>query len=630
MRHFILGTAGHVDHGKTELVKALTGTDTDRLKEEKERGISIELGFAPLRINETLVGIIDVPGHERFVKRMVAGAGGIDMAMLLVAGDEGVMPQTKEHLEVLSSLAISAGLVVISKCDLASDEMKLILREEITELVRGSFLEGAPIVETSARTGEGLETLKAALKDLVSEMKERGLSGPFRLPIDRVFHMKGIGVVITGSCYSGTVGIGDTLELLPSGKKIRVREIQSFSERKETGGAGERLAIALQGVKLDEVMRGEVLATPSRFSSSGMIDASLRLGTYESFELKNRERLRFHHGAKEVLGRVVLLDAETLRSGESGFVQMRLETPIVPGEGDCFVIRKYSPARVIGGGRILVPHAMRHRRFDKSVLADLALRMSGAPEEKLLKSISAAGLDGVREADLDRAALQPLVTQNEVVIVEGQVYHRSVLEALAGTAYRIAKAYGEAHPLRYGIDKEELRQKSRFPRSAIVFNRILEHLSAYRPLYIRRNQVRADTENLKLPDSLKREVDRLEEIIRAAGMLFLSRQEIEAKWKGAYALTDAVQFLRDTGRVIPVGEDGLMHQEAFDLCLAQLDGLFERSPRITVSDFKEACGLTRKHAIPLLELMDAEKVTARVENSREKGPDFSRWRNSRR
>ncbi len=461
MRHFILGTAGHVDHGKTELVKALTGKDTDRLKEEKVRGISIELGYAPLVIDDdTFIGIIDAPGHERFVKKMVAGSVGIDIAMLLVAADEGVMPQTKEHMEVLTSLSIPQGLVVISKTDLASEDMKSILQDEIAELVEGTFLQDAPVVGTSAKTGEGMNELVAVLKNLTDCLEERSSGGPFRLPIDRVFHRKGIGVVITGSCYSGRVRVGDTLEMLPSGKRVRVRELQSFNTKKEEGTAGERLAVALQGVKLHDLSRGDMLTTPSSFTVSSMVDANVRLGSYASFEIRNRERIRIHHGAKEVLGRIVLLDRDRLRSGENAYVQLKLETPLVPAKGDHFVIRKYSPARVIGGGEVLQVDAAKHKRFDTEVLEDLELQMRGSPRGNLLRNIAAAGLKGLEANKLDMALVDELSEAEDVVSLEGLVFHRDVLEALAENVRSLAAAYQKNNPLRYGIDKEELRQKN--------------------------------------------------------------------------------------------------------------------------------------------------------------------------
>jgi selenocysteine-specific elongation factor len=352
-RHFILGTAGHVDHGKTELVRALTGHDTDRLKEEKERGISIELGFAPLELAPgVFIGIIDVPGHERFVRQMVAGAGGIDMAMLLVAADEGVMPQTVEHVEVLRSLGIHHGVVVISKSDLASDETLTLAREEIAELVRGTFLEDAAVIPVSARTGSGLDALRAELLALARRIDVRGIDGPFRLAVDRVFHQKGIGVVITGSCYSGRLRVGDEIEFLPAGVRVRVREIQSFGARRTEGVAGERLALALHGLKLEDIQRGDTLATPGHFAVTDTIDVRVVLTETGDAELVNRERVRIHHGSSEVLGRVYC-SSTTLQRGGSALAQLRWSPAGVRRAGRSQLVLRHVLARrtCIGGAR---------------------------------------------------------------------------------------------------------------------------------------------------------------------------------------------------------------------------------------------------------------------------------------
>lgn len=620
-RRFILGTAGHVDHGKTELVKRLTGWDTDRLKEEKDRGISIELGFAPWPLDsETMVGIVDVPGHEKFVKQMVAGAGGIDLAMLLVAADEGVMPQTREHLEVLRSLQVASGVVVISKIDLATAETLTLLEEEIAQLVKGTFLEQAPVVGTSARTGDGLEELKQTLLGLTGGIKERDRSGPFRLAVDRVFHVQGIGVVVTGSGYSGTVSVGDSLQLLPAVKTVRVREIQSFGEKRERGYAGERLAIALQGVKLTEADRGDMLVTPSAFPVSSLIDARLRIAEYADLALKHRERVRIHHGAREVLGRVVLLERDALLSGESGFAQLVLEAPIVGSEGDHFIVRKYSPTRVLGGGRIVDPRAGRHRRRDPVVLEHLRLKESGEPAEKLMREVDTAGVSGVKKTELDAGVLKTLEERDLVSVIGGIVFAKSALAALAARVSALAEEYERAHPLRYGIDKEELKQKLRIPHPAPLFNNILEELARGAPLYIRDSRVRSGSRSVELAGELRDEIDRLEVVIKQAGILFLRLPEIQAAWKGRSALADALQFLRDAELVKRVGEDGYLHSESYLACVEALKTWFRKHESLGVADLKALFGVTRKHAIPLLEFFDSARVTIRVENVRKKGP----------
>jgi selenocysteine-specific elongation factor len=603
MRHFILGTAGHVDHGKTELVKALTGRDTDRLKEEKERGISIELGFAPLPLDgETFLGIVDAPGHERFVKHMVAGAGGVDMAMLLIAADEGVMPQTEEHMEVLRSLDVGSGVVVISKCDLANKDMLEILHDEIADLTKGTFLEDARVVETSAKTGKGLDELK---------------------------NRKGIGVVVTGSCYSGTVKVGDALEILPRGVKTRVRELQSFNDKRGDGYAGERLAIALQGVKLGEVGRGDMIVTPGRFAVTHAIDARIRLATFHDFEVKNRERLRIHHGAREVLGRVILLEHDALRSGDDALVQLKLEKPLVPGDGDNFVLRKYSPSRVIGGGVVIDPSPDRHKRRDSSVIEQLNLREHGDATDVLSKTIENAGTKGVHRRGIDvdaggLGALRQLVDSEEVFVAEGVAFHRSVLDSLAETVEELTGEHQARYPLQWGMDKEELRQKTRFPHATPVFNKVLEILAVFRPVFVRGNRVRSGTPEMDLPETVRQDLAALLERIRTNGVAFPTKAELEREWRSTHRFADAVQCLKDRGEIVEVGGDGLIHREGLSRCTDALGRLFEERVEISVADVKNALGLTRKHAIPLLEMLDDRRVTARSGNNRIMGPDFPR------
>jgi len=622
-RCFILGTAGHVDHGKTELVRALTGRDTDRLKEEKERGISIELGFAPMPLGDSVfIGVVDVPGHERFVKQMVSGAGGLDMAMLLVAADEGVMPQTREHMEVLRSLDIGCGVVVVSKCDLGSDDTMELLRDEIAELTAGSFLEGAAVVETSAKTGAGLDTLRSTLLELTRGVPERPTSGAFRLAVDRVFHQKGIGVVVTGSCYSGRATVGDALELLPSGNRVRVRELQSFGEKRDSGGAGERLAVALQGVKLGDVRRGDALCTPGSFIATTDIDARVRLAAYDIFEVKNRERLRIHHGAREVLGRVILLESELLGSGDDALVQFRLETPLVPGEGDHFVLRKYSPARVIGGGVVIDADPDRHKRFDDSALERIKLKEQGDPADVLLGTIALAGRNGVRKTDAGRDAVAQLVARNDVVEIGGWLFSSRALDDLASQSEDFVSAHLARHPLQWGMDKEELRRRLDFPHASQQFNRVLEVLTQRRPLFVRENRVRVGSESMDLPEDVTKRIDALEEEIRKRGVAFASRGELESEWHGQETFADAFQLLRERGGVIEMGESGVIHRDALTQALETLRQLLGECEAISVGDYKDSLGLTRKHAIPLLEYFDARRITSRSGNERVRGPAF--------
>ena len=622
-RHFILGTAGHVDHGKTELVRALTGHDTDRLKEEKERGISIELGFAPLELSAgVFIGIIDVPGHERFVRQMVAGAGGIDMAMLLVAADEGVMPQTTEHVEVLRSLGIQHGVVVISKADLATPDTLQIVREEIAELVHGTFLEHAAVIPVSARTGFGLDALRAELLALASRIDVRGSDGPFRLAVDRVFHQKGIGVVVTGSCYSGRVRIGDELDLLPRTLRVRIREIQSFGAKRGEGVAGERLALALHGVKLEDIRRGDTLATPEAFAVTETLDVRVALTGAGDVELSNRERVRIHHGSSEVLGRVILLEHDELHRGESALAQLRLEAPLVCDAGDRLVLRAYSPPRVIGGAVVVEARAQAHRRSDSSALERLRLREQGDPAEVLAKTVQRTGLQGIAESDADAGLAATLVANGELVAIAGRLYHRHVLDELGERAVETAGAHTAAHPLQWGIDKEELRRRLSFPHPAAVFNRVIEHLAVRAPLFVRESRVRAGSPEMVLAPDLERAVAELTEKIRVADVSFPSRDELAAQWSSREPFADLAMVLRSRGEVVEMA-DGWIHRDALKRAISVLQALFVDRTEIAVGDFKDALGLSRKHAIPLLEYFDSNGCTVRKGNARMAGPGLA-------
>lgn len=620
MRHFILGTAGHVDHGKTRLVTRLTGWDTDRLKEEKARGISIELGFAPLKLDdETMIGIVDVPGHERFVKNMVAGAGGIDLAILVIAADEGVMPQTREHLEVLRSLSIGYGVVVITKSDLATDT-RPIIKEDISILIENTVLQDAPVIETSVVSGEGIDTLKQTLKQVTQAIPERDRSGPFRLAVDRVFHKQGIGVVVTGSCYSGRVAIGDSLQLLPAEKNVRVREIQSFGEKKNEGHAGERLAMALQGGKLDEVQRGDMLVTPSTFAVSFMVDARIRVAAYADFKLKQRERVRVHHGAREVLGRVHLLECDELGSGDEGLVQLRLEKPIVAGEGDRFVMRKYSPSRVLGGGRIIDPRPRKHRSGDRDVVDALNVIEVGSPEERLIKQLRTSGLAGLTIDRLERPLVQRMVDHGTVIVIDKIAFLPEALRELHDAVHRLSMEYTAKYPLRYGVDKEELRQRVGAGHSTSVFNKMLEWIANSGEIFTRGNLVRAGSRDVELSKDMTRDVADLESLVEGKSFDMARLSELREGWRGRSELVGCLQFLKDAGRIEKVGEDFYIHNKWIDECVQRLHAWFATHSTIAVPQFKELVNVTRKQAIPLLEYLDASRYTARRDNVRIAGP----------
>ena len=390
MKHVVIGTAGHVDHGKTALVRALTGVDTDRLAEEKRRGLTIELGFARLDFPDgSCAGVVDVPGHEKFIKTMLAGAGGIDLAMLVVAADEGFMPQTVEHLNILSLLGVRRGVVVLTKCDLADADWLAMARAELAARVKGTFLENAPVVETSAATGQGIEDLREMLHALVRQTREKSARVPFRLPIDRVFSVDGFGTVVTGTLIEGALHVGGEAELLPSGTRSRVRNLQVHGENTAIAVAGQRVAVNLAGIKKTDVARGDTLAEPDSVRVSRLLDVRLSCLRDSERTVENGSRVHFCHGTAARLAKVVLLDRDALAPGESAYAQLRFTEDVAAKCGDRFVIRFYSPLETIGGGIILDDAPARHKRNDAAVLSALAVRENGSGAERVLQALTA-------------------------------------------------------------------------------------------------------------------------------------------------------------------------------------------------------------------------------------------------
>ena len=471
MKHVIIGTAGHVDHGKTLLIKALTGIDTDRLVEEKKRGITIELGFAHLDWPDgTQAGIVDVPGHEKFIKNMLAGAGGIDLAMLIIAADDGVMPQTVEHLDILTLLGIKDGLVVITKADLVDEEWLEMMREEIAEKVSGTFLEGKPIHTVSAYTGQGIPELKEMLRELVQKAEEKSLRIPFRLPVDRVFSVDGFGTVVTGTLIEGAVNEGDLAELAPSGIQTRIRSLQVHGKTVDTAYAGQRVAINLAGVKKTDIQRGDSVVKPGSVRVSRMLDVRLQNLKGSGRIIRHDSRVHLFHGASELLAKVVLFGQEELRPGESCYAQLRLTEPIASKNGDRFVIRFFSPLETIGGGVILDDQPRRHKRSDPTVTDVLQIKESGSRDDvtiQLLREFgtrlpTAAQLMGKlqrEEADI-RDELDALCSRGHAVQpLPGRYAAASAIDRLWSACEELLLLYHKQNPLHAGIKAAELRQK---------------------------------------------------------------------------------------------------------------------------------------------------------------------------
>ncbi|MBW1713103.1 MAG: selenocysteine-specific translation elongation factor, partial [Deltaproteobacteria bacterium] len=472
-RRIVLGTAGHIDHGKTSLIKALTGIDTDRLKEEKQRGITIELGFAHLTLNDgQRIGVVDVPGHERFVRTMVAGASGVDLVALVIAADEGVMPQTKEHVDVCQLLGIRDGLVVLTKIDLVEDDWLELVTEDVKIYLAQTFLQDAELTAVSAQTGQGLERLMAVLTEKCASLKERRKGGPFRLPVDRIFTMKGFGTVVTGTSLSGRIEVGQSVVVQPRGLKAKVRGLQVHGREVSSASSGLRTAVNLQGLERHQFQRGDVLASPEALTPSQRLDATLRLIKAAPRPLKNRASVHFHLGAADHLARVIPLGQEVIEPGQEDYVQLILEEPAVCLPGDHFVIRSYSPPLTIGGGRILSVLPARRKRFDLQALAALKTLDQGSLTQRMALIVQESRLTGLSRSDLKAqlgltdkeidGPLNELLSQQVLIRYdrEGQrMVHAQALAALGQEIESFIAAFHQANPLKPGLPKEEIKTR---------------------------------------------------------------------------------------------------------------------------------------------------------------------------
>ncbi|MBJ6726155.1 selenocysteine-specific translation elongation factor [Geomesophilobacter sediminis] len=630
MKHLILGTAGHIDHGKTSLVKALTGIDTDRLKEEKARGITIELGFAHLELPGGLqFGIVDVPGHERFVRTMVAGVGGMDLVMLVIAADEGIMPQTREHLEICQLLGVKRGLVALTKRDMVEKDWLDLVTEELREYLEPTFLAGAPIIPVSSRTGEGIDALKAELARLGAEAEQKREDAPFRLPVDRVFTVTGFGTVVTGTLLSGGISVGDEVEILPSGIACRVRGVQSHGKKAERGGAGERLAVNLQGVDQTEVQRGDVVVPKGMFRPTRGVDVRLDYLASAPKELKHRSTLRLHSATYEVAAKAVLLEGDVLKPGESAYVQLRLAHPVLLLPGDPFVLRSYSPQATVGGGRVLDPFPPGRRRRSQEALRLLCAFETGTDQERIELMVASSLLSGISiEEMVNRsgfaarrieAALTPLLSAGSVlqVVREPRIFlGRDAFNALKKRLAGEIRSYLNENPHQEGIGKEEL--KSRIPKRSDqrFFGPLLAALE-------KDGEAIADRELVRLPgrqagtEDQEGMLERIEAALVAGGIEPPTIKELgDAVGLGEKKLLEHLNVLNRAGRVVKVKGDLFYAPAPLAEIREKLVTHLKETGEITPPQFRERTGLSRKYMIPLLEYFDQEKVTIRLGDKR--------------
>jgi selenocysteine-specific elongation factor len=633
MKSIIVGTAGHIDHGKTALVRALTGIDADRLPEEKRRGITIDIGFADLDLGDVRIGFVDVPGHERFVKNMLAGAHGIDVVALVVAADESVMPQTREHFEICRLLGVKHGLVVLTKKDLVDGEMLALVREEAKELVAGSFLEKAPVVSVSSRTGEGLEELKSTLREIALAVPARSEEFITRLPIDRAFTMSGFGPVVTGTLIAGAIKEGDEFELLPAGRHLRVRGLQVHGAKVKRALAGLRTAVNLTGIETAELERGMVLAPPQCLRPTQIIDARVTMLEDAVRSVRSRHRVRVHIGAAEALARVrVLEESGEIRPGASGFIQLRLEAPIVGVLKDRFILRSYSPQQTIAGGVIVDPFAPKHRARELApVRVKLGTLLDGTREEKVGALVGSAP-NGLNLADIvARTGWRDEVVVGVVeaaratgLIAEagGQLFAIATLAALKQNVVKDIRAHHAAEPLSRGLGLEILRGHYFAHTSPDLFRAVVADLQKNGTLVIEKDIARSPEHARAVSGEDAALRDRLEEIYREAKLTApsiteaLSRVGVSASQRqhGRKVL----QVLIDAGKLVRVDGEMFFHTSALQDVIARLRAFAASKPdrAIDVPAFKELTGISRKYAIPLLEYLDRQRVTRREGDKR--------------
>ena len=628
----VIGTAGHIDHGKSTLVQQLTGIHPDRLKEEQDRGITIDLGFAPLELkNGMRVGIIDVPGHERFIKNMVAGATGIDFVLMVVAADDGVMAQTREHLQIIQLLGVRDGLTVITKKDLADAEMLELVIEDVKALEAGTILEGKPVIAVSARSGEGIPELRKRLDELLPKLTRRGSGGPFRMPIQRVFAKEGFGTVVTGVPLSGQVKIGDTLEVLPPHYSGRVKGLHAYKLAIEHGFAGHSTAVNLHGPEIDkrEIVRGMVAATPGVFKPTKLLTAHLRHLPSAPWPLKHRAPVRFHSGTAELQGKVLILEGDALAPGQSGFLQILLEDPTVAAPGDHYLLRHQTPMVTLGGGRIVDVAPLKRKRNDPAVLAELSKRLAvldnpqqllehilaSAPLPRSIQELSAeTGLLAGQIAEL----LSPLLKDSRVLALKSGSTYLSItlLNALSSQVGACIVEYLKEHPALGGVERPELKARLRKKIGAEIdaySDDLLELLNSRKVIQAQSNLIALPGRERKLEGALAATAQKLESAIKTGALAPPTIPELQAQLAvPPKTFKEILKFLSDTRALTEASPEIYFHREALDKAKGDLKSLFAEKSERTTSEIRQHLGMNRKYVIPLVELLDRTKFTERV------------------
>ncbi|WP_353683715.1 selenocysteine-specific translation elongation factor [Thermodesulfovibrio sp. 3907-1M] len=613
MKKVILGTAGHIDHGKSAIVKALTGIDPDRLKEEKERGITIDLGFANIKYPDLIVGIVDVPGHERLIKNMLAGVGGIDIVMLVVAADEGVMPQTKEHLAICDLLKIKSGLIALNKVDLVDEETVELAKEDVKEAVKGTFLENAQIIPVSARSGYNIELLKEKIRELALSVEEKSTGGIFRMPIDRVFTLKGFGTVVTGTVLSGKISVDSSVEIIPAGISSKIRGLQSHGQRLNEAYAGQRVGINLQGVSKEDLKRGDVVTIPKKLKPTTFLEVKIKL-LKDVSPLKNGAPIHFYLNTSETVGRIKLFNKAEILPEEEAFAYVKLQEPIVAMAQDKFIFRRFSPLETLGGGIVLDPQPPRKKKEIQP--EHLELLSGGKLSEKIevkikrkaFSGISMSELEGWINADLKeiKKAIDELLEKRKIIKTENHLFHTDVFNSFKSSILNFLKEFHRVNPLKEGLPKEELKTKLSFDR----FPEVLMLLPYIEDISVQGNTV-------KLKSAQREEIDpELEErIIKELQRDFQPplKEELAQKLSISESkLSDILKIIVKKGKIVRINDSLYLPVESYNKMLELLKDFFSKKNEMTVSEFRTLLNTTRRYAIAYLEHLDSHKITLRI------------------
>ncbi len=627
-KNFIIGTAGHIDHGKTTLIKALSGTDTDRLSEEKERGISIDLGFTDLQLNDQYtLGIVDVPGHEKFIKNMLAGAGGVDIALLVIAADEGVMPQTREHLDILSLLNVQKGLIVLTKTDLVEDEWVELMVEEIKDKLSDTFLSDSPIIPVSAAEGTGLENLRSQLIKIIDSMEKKEITGNVYYPIDRVFTIKGHGTIVTGTLVSGKIDVDDKLIIYPSHKEVRVRSLEVHNKDAESAYPGQRVGINLAGVDKDEINRGDVLATPNSLMNTKFVDGRLTVLKNAPLIVEHGDRIRFHIGAKEIIGRVYLLDKKELLPGESGLAQYRLEEEVVARYNENYVIRRYSPMTTIGGGSIIDTHPHLRKRFATDSIEELKNKEKLDDKNRVeyitkLKEDETVTYDFlIKKTSINKEKIEEILSKldnKEKVMYfergnEKTWIHKDNYLQLEDELIDILTQFHQENKLKAGLSKEELRTKLSMKLDNREYNQFFENLEQRNKIEV----IGSDVKKYEYEVILDEKEEKLkEEILKEfTDNKFMPPNVYDILEKGS-TKEEVFNYLVDQGTIVHLKEDLFFLASAVEKAEKLLINHLKQEDTITLAEFRDILDSSRKYTLALLEHFDHNNVTKRIGEER--------------